>query len=114
MELIDRSRHRQGQRMTQTSISESMQSAFPEMSAEKIKILTFRTVAWLSILGSSTVARIEEAKTKELDDVEERAIIIAASVISRVVAAKYPSEVERFDTMANCLLTVQHDDVTPV
>jgi hypothetical protein len=95
-------------------IFQRIRSNYTDMSEEDARFLAQRTVSWLAILSNTTTEFIERAKKANKDAHEERAIVLAASVISTVVANKLIAERDQLTDLTDYLLTITHEADTSV
>lgn len=98
--------------MNDKSILDSVKNMYPDFSEDKAKALVMRTLAWTTVLGSTITQKIEDAKTKGTDDVEERAVILGLALVARVIADKYEAEADQLSTLLDCLLTLETEIAT--
>lgn len=97
------------------SILDVVKGMYPDFSEDKAKALVFRTLPWVTLLGTTTVEKLDTAKAKGLEDIEARAQIVAFNVVSSMLFQRYANtEQEQLETLTAKILEMNVGESTPV
>lgn len=90
-----------------------MRKHYPDITEENATYLAQRTLSWVTLLGNTTLKRVEEANAAGRRDWEIRAIILATSVISRMFTGftQVQSEIDSLNALIDLLLTLNNETV---
>lgn len=86
---------------------------YPDITEENATYLARRTLAWLTVVGNTAEKRIASTKESGISEWETRAIILATSVVARMLSgfAKDQSEVDSLNNLVDWLLTLNNEPV---
>lgn len=87
---------------------------YADITEEQVIFLARRTLAWLTVLSNTASKRIADTKETGLHEWETRAVILASSVMARVLSGftQQQSEIDSLNAIVDSLLTVDNEAVT--